>query len=536
MGNGTEGEKEDMTSPESSKDEVKEKAADKKRKAKFFANAEKRLAKSLSVEDLRTSGLVLIENGQWMNALFRLQEAVYHGVRDTQTLDALGEALHQTRLYELFLLHEELFREPRLAVHAVRCLYFLGAKERAKEYLRVAEPGMLKDALEIMLNLPKDIGPAIDHLFQQPLDHFEKLTFAEFWQLFAPVAEVAGPSRRAALLQAERKLKGLAYDRPVIHFNQSLRFLKEQQFLAGWRLYEWRLVPGSPCFHVSYLADIPVWEGENLGPESCLLVQLENGWGDQIFSLRFAKQVQETTQCRLSLLVEGPLFELVKASFPEATVYLKKPGSEPSDVEPQQKHYWCFAFSIPSRLYLDRPVQTEGFLTAPSSELSVVHAKLEKLNTQKKRVLSMTWHGDIRTAPMRTRAYSVEEFLSLVLLQEKNPASLLIVSLQKDITTEERAFLENQSQKKGFTFFDAGSDLADFAKTAAWLQSADHVFSCDTAVAHLAGALARPMTTFIRNPSIWHWAWDPQTGYSVWNGAAKVHCALAPAIPYMFDL
>ena len=51
--------------------------------------------------------------------------------------------------------------------------------------------------------------------------------------------------------------------------------------------------------------------------------------------------------------------------------------------------------------------------------------------------------------------------------------------------------------------FDAGPDA--FVDTAAVMTSLDLVISCDTAVAHLAGALGRPAWIGLKHVADWRW-------------------------------
>ncbi len=57
----------------------------------------------------------------------------------------------------------------------------------------------------------------------------------------------------------------------------------------------------------------------------------------------------------------------------------------------------------------------------------------------------------------------------------------------------------------GLQIEDLAAELGDFADTAAAIENLDLEISVDTAVAHLAGALGRPVWTLIYSPSEWRW-------------------------------
>ena len=72
---------------------------------------------------------------------------------------------------------------------------------------------------------------------------------------------------------------------------------------------------------------------------------------------------------------------------------------------------------------------------------------------------------------------------------------------------------------------DHSTALADFADTAALLSLMDLVISVDTAVAHLAGALGKPVWNFVRFSGYWQWlsaeaAGDPEK--SIWYPSMKL--------------
>jgi hypothetical protein len=72
--------------------------------------------------------------------------------------------------------------------------------------------------------------------------------------------------------------------------------------------------------------------------------------------------------------------------------------------------------------------------------------------------------------------------------------------LQKDIRTEDRGWLDRIGVVRTHEAM-----LRDFGDTAALIEAMDLVISIDTAVAHLAGALAKPVWIMLPFNSDWRW-------------------------------
>jgi hypothetical protein len=73
---------------------------------------------------------------------------------------------------------------------------------------------------------------------------------------------------------------------------------------------------------------------------------------------------------------------------------------------------------------------------------------------------------------------------------------------------------------------DLGPDLNDFADTAAAIMQLDLVISIDTAVAHLAGALGKPVWIMLSHQQDWRWL---RHGSSTpWYPSAKLFRQTSP--------
>ena len=88
------------------------------------------------------------------------------------------------------------------------------------------------------------------------------------------------------------------------------------------------------------------------------------------------------------------------------------------------------------------------------------------------------------------------------------------VSLQKDISPEDAEIL------KRCKVFPAGEKLGDFSDTAALISQLDLVISVDTSVAHLAGALGKPVWILLTHAPDWRWLLDRDD--SPWYPSARL--------------
>jgi hypothetical protein len=491
-------------------------------------------------EDSRTSGLSSIRRRAWSSCLLRLDEALNAGHSDVQTLDAFGEAAYRANLPEALIPYAGNYKHPAIAVHMARALMILGEAEKARHYLDLADESLLKTAVRSLLGIRGSIEATIEAMvtrnFPEPgaSSPLEKLYYPQFWQALATVADTAG--RLDLVTIAEQRVKEQAYDNPVIHYNQAIRFLARGEFRAGWLLYEWRLAPASQCPLPTALEEIPMWEGERVAGKKLLIV-VENGLGDQIFGLRFVRALS-AEGARIEVAVSRVLMPLAQSSFPELTIHAHEEIHEPGYWEKRRPDFWCYSLSVPARAGIFEPgkeIPTGPYLKALESLVSRNRERILAATGARGGlpVRGLVWHGDIQTPAMRTRAYSLAEFLaeSRVL---SDPC--VLINLQKDATEAELAELTEKARAAGCVLINAQDELVDFGYTAAWMRNLDRMYSCDTASAHTAGALGVPTTVLIRNKSIW--CWLPRAGddRAVWYDSVQIRYALTPEISFMFEL
>ena len=125
------------------------------------------------------------------------------------------------------------------------------------------------------------------------------------------------------------------------------------------------------------------------------------------------------------------------------------------------------------------------------------------------------WAGNPRHENDANRSMPAAAFAPLL---EKQCVTLF--SLQVGATDADKAWL-NQTPIR-----DLAPHLSDFADTAAVLGHLDLVISVDTAVAHLAGALGRPIWLLV--PFVPEWRWMLAREDSPWYPTMRLFRQAAP--------
>src|SRR5262249_46880508 len=111
--------------------------------------------------------------------------------------------------------------------------------------------------------------------------------------------------------------------------------------------------------------------------------------------------------------------------------------------------------------------------------------------------IGLVWSGNPGHERDRERSVRLHEFMPLL---NALGAEATFVSLQKDVRAEDAAFLKARAD-----ILDYGSALEDFSDTAALISQLDLVISVDTSVAHLAGALGKPVWVLLTYFPDWRW-------------------------------
>jgi tetratricopeptide (TPR) repeat protein len=283
------------------------------------------------------------------------------------------------------------------------------------------------------------------------------------------------------------------------HKNLAMTWLLEGNFEQGWPEYEWRWQckefspPNFPQ---------PLWDGSDLTGRTILL-HAEQGLGDTLQFIRYAPLVKQRGGTVIFACPEM-LVPLVSrcAGVDQLVVHTGVP----------------FDVHAPL-LSLPRLFQTTS-ATAPA-DIPYIHADVSRVEYWAQELrgiedfkIGICWQGSRGHQADRQRSISLSQFAPLARLE-----GVRLISLQKGPGAEQVAALAED-----WPITDFGGRLDEvggaFMDTAALMQSLDLVITCDTAVAHLAGALGVP--TWVALAFVPDWRWLLEREDSPWYPSMRL--------------
>ncbi|HEY1475805.1 MAG TPA: tetratricopeptide repeat-containing glycosyltransferase family protein [Pseudolabrys sp.] len=332
-------------------------------------------------------------------------------------------------------------------------------------------------------------------------------------------------NRGQALRELMRYEEALAcYDRAIAlqpqhvmaHCNAAALRLLLGDFGRGLPDYEWRWLKQS-VLTANRLFRQPVWRGEPAAGKTILL-RSEQGLGDTIQFCRYVPLVA-AAGARVILEVQEPLRALM-SGLGAAQVIAKGNRLPDFDIH-------CPLLSLPLAFgtRLETIPSTQAYLAAPARQAMEWQARLAA--TRRPRI-GLAWSGRPEHERDRERSIGLRALLPLL------ETGATIVSLQKEVRAEDAAVLKEHGDILRF-----GEALADFSDTTGLMSQLDLIVAVDTSVAHLAGALAKPVWILVTHVPDWRWLlgrdyspWYPtarlfrQDSTCTWDGAiARVHAA-----------
>jgi len=401
-------------------------------------------------------------------------------------LQALGRLPEAAASYERALALQPRFAEAVNNLSVVQC-------ELGEAAAAVASG---RRALELQPGMPGvhgNLGNALRDLGRptEALLEYERALREE------PSSALNHCQRGNALLDLQRLAEAAAsYDRALeldpyyaqAHFNKSVCLLLGGDYTQGLPLYEWRKrleqAAAPPCA-------APAWHGAQELAGRTLLVYAEQAFGDTLQFCRYAPLAQRRG-ARVVLRVQ-----------PQLTALLATLGADirvmGADQEPPECDYQCALLSLPLAFGTTLASVPAAVPYLAADPRRVAHWR-ERLGSAGLKV-GIAWQGSRQRIDVG-RSVPLAMFAALA-----DVPGVRLISLQKGSGVEQ---LRREAGAIALELpgedFDSGPQA--FLDSAALMQHLDLVITCDTALAHLAGALARPAWVALKYVPDWRWLLD----------------------------
>ncbi len=268
--------------------------------------------------------------------------------------------------------------------------------------------------------------------------------------------------------------------------------------------YEWRWKPGKPS---PKTMPVPLWDGSDLKGKT-ILVYSEQGMGDTLQFIRFAKQLKEMG-ARVVCGVQAPLMKIlglcpyideIRGEYRFDGLDVQAPVMSLARILKTTKE------TIPTEipyLYADE---------------KLIEQWKQKLADDKNFKVGLAWHVDPKhegiKSPLSKRSIPIKQFTPLA-----NIPGVSFYSLQKSGGEQQ---LTRLSKKFNIKTFGADFDESHgrFMDTAAIITQLDLIISVDTSIVHLAAGLGKPVWNIL--PYAPDGRWELNTNSTPWYPAMKL--------------
>jgi Flp pilus assembly protein TadD len=285
------------------------------------------------------------------------------------------------------------------------------------------------------------------------------------------------------------------------HYNLGMLLVAHGEFDEGWRHYAWY----SRCGAVAGRTfDQPVWDGSPLAGRT-ILVHGDHGLGDTIHFIRYLGEIRRRGAGHVLLDPQPRLRPLLAGSgFGE---YLTPEKSLP----PFDVHITLLG--LPGALAIDKLPLGEGvpYLRARDELVEQWRAPVARIEGFR---VGIAWHGSRKLAGPDWRSIPLAAFKPLA-----DVPGVRLVSLQQGDSRPETVASAEQLR---VVDLGAGvdSESGAFMDTAAIIRHLDLVITCDTALAHVAGALGAPV--WVALPAAPDWRWLLNRADSPWYPSMRL--------------
>lgn len=312
-----------------------------------------------------------------------------------------------------------------------------------------------------------------------------------------------------ALFSLDRFEEGIAACRRALaiepasstaQFNIACMELTQGHFREGWEAYEYRFPMGHNKAIREDVKAAP-WCGEDLAGKS-IVVFGEQASGD---CLQFARYLPELSKlgARVQFVLPARLKRLLSTLPETVDLAAEFDGEATFDFQ-------CAMMGLPLRFTK---------MGAPIPDRPYLHAEPERVATWRERLgghgfrIAVAWQGAVYAGKRSVRSFPLQDLKPLADLPGVRLISLQIGNGSEQIESSKGMNVETLGPG-----FDAGDHA--FLDTAAVIESVDLVVTCDTSIAHLAGALGKPVWIALNESP--EWRWQRHRTDTVWYPSARL--------------
>ncbi len=285
---------------------------------------------------------------------------------------------------------------------------------------------------------------------------------------------------------------------PTARWNMAVLKLLRGEFRVGFEEFESRFAKNDPVpvFH----SGKPLWDGSPF-PGKTLLVHAEQGFGDTFQFVRYLPMAADRGGGVLFECQDESLRAILESVVAKGNLFVRGESLPYFDMQVP-------LLSLP-RVFGTDPASIPAvvpYLSPPQQKIEEWKRKLEGDSGLR---VGLVWAG--RAKPDPRRSASLELLSPLAEVPEVSFYSLQVGAGAEQV----------RNIPRGMELRDLSGELADFSATAAHIANLDLVITIDSAAAHLAGAMGKPVWVML--PYAPDWRWMLKREYSPWYPTMRLY-------------
>ena len=283
-------------------------------------------------------------------------------------------------------------------------------------------------------------------------------------------------------------------------FNLSRVQLLTGDYKNGWNNYEARWEKVTPTQLHAEKPNVPKWNGKIPQQKEKLLIVSEQGLGDTIQFMRYIPFLR-SQNIDVSFCAKEKLHTLIKAS------NIDQNPLKPGEVNQISEGTWIELLSLPKYMDIsaENPIVNNPYIKAPDL---LIKKWNDILLSEQQPIIGINWQGNpnTETNELRGRSFPLESFSNIA-----KSTNFKFLSLQKGVGSEQ---LNNCSFINNFVSCQEKiNDIWDFTENAAIIANCDLIITCDTSLAHLAGAIGANVWLLLKDVPEWRWGIKNKTTF-----------------------